>query len=328
MPGLDSKQIRANITTMEDEGNISWYRHRKSMKARFGSTAQFIFTVGLEGTGHHWMASLAKGSPAFKRLTDAGIRPDMQKSLELNLFQHYTKFDTDTQKPGLFNSHCSTGDTRPIERFRAVVSWLKKIDEAAKAQPGVNRTLPFPVNTAAAGPNYGMLSYPNYSGACKSSNYPDLTMFFQACDKAKVDCFLVYIHRNPADILRSVTINRHFLPSFYAASRLYSTMLHAISGQIHNFPNRVLGCFDFYTKEIQGWYDAPLDLWDWSLEPDRYEDMVNSTYEAPERNHTLYYEIEQMSLDPGAPHMKSFFSQHYQTLNLCRRIVGKSTTRL
>jgi hypothetical protein len=62
--------------------------------------------------------------------------------------------------------------------------------------------LSFPVNTLPApgtGVTVGMVSYASFGGSCRKLNNPSLDLFYNACDKAQVDCRHVdmYVSQSP-----------------------------------------------------------------------------------------------------------------------------------
>ena len=71
---------------------------------KYNSTLQFVLIVGLEGTGHRFVGSIAKNSPDLKRLEEWNLHPNELGKLHESLF--------DNKKPwkGMWNAHCNEED--------------------------------------------------------------------------------------------------------------------------------------------------------------------------------------------------------------------------
>lgn len=144
---------RPTIPSISTTGPI--YRKRSEVPAaalEFNSKVQFIFTMGLEGTGHHLMGDIVQASPAMQQLTDEKFRiwPDLARRAQRLLFQDYnnTKIDKKTRsststsshhhgKPtrnltsvGLWNAHCAPRkDAASLEE--RLIERLELIEETA-----------------------------------------------------------------------------------------------------------------------------------------------------------------------------------------------------
>ena len=174
--------------------------------------------------------------------------------------------------------------------------------------------------------NVGMVSYPSYKGACRNLNYPNLDLFYQACNTAKVDCQHVYIYRDPYAILKS-TNRRNINPSLLGAIHLYTTMLQVIFAQLTTHgPYRTVGCWGILEeanhkddnddeKDHNGWKDELAELWGWKS-PKDFRSAWNDVYRPPK----AVTEEEKRSLAPPKfdPYMKSFYRAHKDVLNLCK----------
>jgi hypothetical protein len=117
------------------------------MAYEFNSHVQFIFTVGLEGTGHHLMGSIVTKSPATQRLRTLNV----WNAQHVGRLRHDLYSDTNTKswfgsatnrnnKSGLWNAHCvdNDNDNDNDERSSAfaleesIVQKLKAIETQVK----------------------------------------------------------------------------------------------------------------------------------------------------------------------------------------------------
>jgi hypothetical protein len=288
------------------------------------SSIQFVFVVGLEGTGHHLMGAIARGSPAVKRLKVLGIVPNMTKPLQKSLFHK--------EKGGLWNAHCKPKLLNTTQIQQEVVEAMKTIQGIADdgAHNGKKAaTISFPVNTVQYNgtSKYGMLSYPNYGGECRKLNYANLDLFYDACDQAQVECRHVYIYRDPYDVLYSTMVNRHYAPTLLAGIHLYTSMLKIIATDLQVHASRGIGCFGLYEQDgttgRMNWWDPFRILWGWNEDTDSYEEYMAATYKPPTRfeNKT---EDEAHSFVPKMldPYMKSFMETHQRVVRLCKENTG------
>jgi hypothetical protein len=286
------------------------------------SSIQFVFVVGLEGTGHHLMGAIAEGSPAIKRLKRLGIHPKMTKPLQKSLFHK--------DKGGLWNAHCQPELLDTMQIQQDVVQKMKTIQGIADdgARNDTKATISFPVNTVSKGNfMYGQLSYPNFGGECRKLNYANLDLFYDACDKAQVECRHVYLYRDPYDVLYSTVIKRQFSPTLLAGIHLYTSMLKIIATDLQVHASRGIGCFGFYEQNgatgRKNWWDPVRILWGWNEDTDSYEEYMSATYKPPKRfkNKT---EDEAHSFVPKMldPYMKSFIETHQRVVRMCKENTG------
>jgi hypothetical protein len=174
---------------------------------------------------------------------------------------------------------------------------------------------------------YGMVSYPNLGGPCKTLNYPNLDLFYDACDQAQVECRHVYLYRDPYDVLYSTVIKRHFAPTLLAGIHLYTSMLKIIATDLQVHASRGIGCFGFYEENIttgkNDWWDPIRFLWGWNDDTDSYEKYMTKKYKPPSRfkNKT---EDEAHSFVPKMldPFMKSFMETHQRVIRMCKENTG------
>jgi hypothetical protein len=239
---------------------------------------EFIFTIGLEGTGHHFMSQVISNSPAFREVKMLGLENSVA-SASAALFHS-------KNQDGLFNQACqdesinikvgisSKYDNKVSEGFDTVstlnrtVHLLRTIqqiyDEKTANSP---RPLRIPLNSFSANgtAKVGMMSYPNFRGNCYKLHYPILDLLYKACSEAQVQCSHVYVYRHPLDVLMSTTVRRKFNPGMVMASHLYTSHLKIIESQLLSYPDRNRGCFGFFDQQGSKEWQAPLrDMWGWT----------------------------------------------------------------
>jgi hypothetical protein len=300
------------------------YRKRSQMNLKFNSTVQFIFAMGLEGTGHHLSGEITRLSPAMNRLIDANIWLQHVPQLHKALYWHYDPRDASLDV-GIWNAHCPTHrkdaamlESRIVERLRIIEARGQNWTQSNHSNADY-RHFPLPVNTVTVMPQsrYGEVSYPNWDGPCRPLAYPDINLLYRACEIAQVDCFHFYIHRPPLDLLRSV-VNRGFSGNDTSTMQLYITNLHVLTNQLRMYSSKTLGCFGFLGMD-RGWMTAQQDLWD--FEHDRYQEIIGSFYRPPvAKNRTHVQQVQQwMKETEHGPYLQSWWKAHQHAIETCRR---------
>lgn len=135
-------------------------------------TPQFVFLIGLEGSGHHLFADLVKESPVFSHLRTSGAKV---KHLQALLY------DQSHQEDSLWGLPCAKRTSEADQVFQNVVNSLREIggkvrmpipinsfyapvvnnDTFAETKPKRARFVRMMVNK---GQSPGMMSYPNWKG--------------------------------------------------------------------------------------------------------------------------------------------------------------------
>lgn len=190
--------------------------------------------------------------------------------------------------------------------------------------------VPFPVNSVPAGAKFsGEISYPNFLRDCRPLNFPDLNLFYDACQQAKVDCLQLYIYRHPVDILQSV-MSRGYVRNTQdlATMQLYMTSLTVMANQLRMYADKTLGCFGFFEtnpKEQDYWKEAQLDLWEWHRDIPRYRKFLQTAYRAPNNNSSKLYDGESSSMwwknSEQSPYMKTWWNIHQHVIDVCKSAV-------
>ena len=326
-PLLDIPLIRSQPQQSPSSSSSS------STKSTFyNSPARFIFFIGLEGTGHHLLKGIVSQSPSVDRLRQLQIHYDLTIPLQESL--HHEKY-----KNGLFNVHCQTNEKKinTTETFNRVVTVLQQIN--TKAKTGEDRQLPdgnaprhvddrgythpsrimsIPINTLQASSSSGEMSYPNYHGDCRKLNYPNLDLFYKACEEAQVDCAHVYIYRNPFSILKSTTVNRdHNSNQKLAAIHLYTSLQNVISNQLHDYADKTVGCMGMLDGDTEGnnWWETMRQLFGWKNSTSYEISTKNKFY----KSKTPMSDIEKAQLVSieYQSYMDSWIRVHERTIRLC-----------
>lgn len=110
------------------------------------------------------------------------------------------------------------------------------------------------------------MSYPTFMSADRALQNFNLDFFYNACADANVQCKHIYIYRDPYDVIKSTSTNRHFNSNIYDSIRLYTSVLQQIHSQLVSFPDRNLGCFGFLDAKghsIQQDWERFGSLWGW-----------------------------------------------------------------
>ncbi|CAM9917607.1 unnamed protein product [Ectocarpus sp. 12 AP-2014] len=143
---------------------------------------RLVFTMGLEGTGHHFMFQVDdhvhKNNPHLPRMDDFHLDPSF----------YYAPF-TFSINPSHFD------DARKRAREQ-----MKEFSIRAK-----NLTSPGMVEVQRGG-----ISYPNGNGANKVFAYIDVREFAEAAEAENVDFRVLYLRRSAKDLIIANTIHRPF----------------------------------------------------------------------------------------------------------------------
>jgi hypothetical protein len=296
------------------------------------SHVQLVLYVGLEGTGHHLLGQIAKGSPMFQQLKDSRIFPVSVQDL------HYVLFN-DQNKKGLWNAHCYD-DVEKNSNFNStdvqsnVVRILKKMERKASEALFVTTTnnnyhqesskkkkITVPVNTMNGrfGVAFGEVSYPNFLGPCRSLNYPSLGIWYDACDKAKVDCRHVYLHRDPYQVIESTTRKRLFNTDVLKAIHMYTSLLKIIASELTTFASRTIGCFGFFENDSSHWMEPVRKMYGWGDDNKTvFEEFMKQTYRKPQQTIMTEEERNEIVSPTLDVYMKAFLEAHDRVIEICR----------
>ncbi|KAG7349362.1 hypothetical protein IV203_011959 [Nitzschia inconspicua] len=311
---------------------------------------EFIFSIGLEGTGHHFMGTVIKNSPALVTIKSwnllglikkAAVALFNQEELDglwnmvCNEENMYTKTGRKWQlsQPYKTNEQLRVAfDT--VKKHQELVDILKtiqqKYDKTTKSS-NHPKSLSVPLNTYTAGNEKatGMMSYPNFRTKCLTPQYPILELLYSACADAGVQCSHVYVYRHPLDVLKSTTAKRPFnSPGMVSATHLYTSQLKVIETQLLEFPDRTRGCFGFFDREgMAEWQTSLRDMWGWTTQnqTNAFDAFIRDNYRKPSSfhlstsDHIVAEEIEGVFPAEHLPFLELFLKAHERTLDICRQ---------
>lgn len=207
----------------------------------------FVFVMGLEGTGHHFINSLLGRSPNMRAMKKIGVCSSVGE-----LFKLSAQFFSMGKVSRLFNPARRQREGLDADQhYENVVDILATIrqkfnEQQQEEQTSTGSSLPFhiAINANSCG-RPSMMSYPNYPGPDRALQNFNLDIFYNACADAKVKCKHVFIYRDPYDVIKSNTINRLHNPSVYDSIRIYTSVLQLIHSQMISHLDKNLGCFGF-----------------------------------------------------------------------------------
>jgi hypothetical protein len=297
------------------------------------ATVRFVFTIGIEGTGHHLVQSMvmAKQSPLLRRLKQVKIYPEWTRRMSDLLYSNSYKEPRPTTLWGSMTA-CHPQDGIALVEDQ-LIDVLQTIEGMAKnasgsVSPGI---LNIPFNTMATFPS--MVSYPQMMNKCRQLEYPDLDLFYLVCDRANVQCDHIYVYRDPYEVLYSTTIKRkfnrdlHLLPIIH----MYKSMLKVIHTQLADHANRTFGCFGMFERGQESQWKYQLgEILGWSnrTEYDRFFDTVyrpphtsssnSTTSKRPNKHRDPFEKADLVSA------MKSFVESHESVIRLCESTVQRT----
>lgn len=209
----------------------------------------FVFTIGIEGTGHHFIYEVLSKSPNRKYLTELGIcgqKGDRQKGKTSDLYK-LSALLSNAHHTGVFDMPSTAKkDIDAAGHYNKIIELLKTMHQKFNDKHPLKKGTPFyvPINANACA-SASMISYPNFTGKDRPLQNFNLDIFYNACTDANVDCKHIYIYRDPYDVLKSTTTKRHFNEDTFHGIKLYTSELQQIHSQMMSYPDHNLGCFGF-----------------------------------------------------------------------------------
>lgn len=224
------------------------------------SAVRFVLFLGIEGTGHHFWQDLIKESPMFSHLEASGLHPQFTRKITRSLYRHKK-----SRWEGLWSSTCKWDTMDPSPNITSIhhdlVTTMQEMKTYAQKQSGdFKAPIMIPVNFLESGDDFGVMSYPSFLKPCRALSYPNLDVWYQACDAAGVLCQHVYIYRDPYSVIKSTTDNRSFNTEKLEAIHLYTTQLHVLHSQLLSFSDRLVGCWNYNS------ISSPIH-WEQDIEP-------------------------------------------------------------
>jgi hypothetical protein len=267
----------------------------------------FIFTMGVEGTGHHFQRALLTKSPAVATLR------------RTNASQYIGAIRIDFLR-GLMMPYCSDRSTssNPINLYRNLVESLEKAGALLKNRP----ISYFPINgnpTFIKGDGHEF-SYPD-DKRCNRNMYPDIAMLYKACNEARVNCGVLYLYRDPYAVIKSTTLSRKFNHNVAESIHLYTMMLQILYSQLSLAPEKTMACVGLYDDnepDEDRWYPIR-DMYGWNNDHAAFDRFLRSVYQPHE---PMTQEDRDGLIPPEYRlHMEGFMNEHERVIDLCRRQV-------
>lgn len=156
-------------------------------KRAFSSKMRLVFLVGLEGTGHHYMADVLD-----KTCKTADVPCPKVCSLAKVLY------------PGLGNPASRQSYQEARGKLREE---LQALALAATRLPEGKATV---VSFGMCRFQVGMMSYPNFNGVLKTLQYVDFRLLAEEAERAGIDLRFVYLSRSAKDVLISDTKHNNY----------------------------------------------------------------------------------------------------------------------
>lgn len=157
-------------------------------KRAFSSKMRLVFLVGLEGTGHHYMANV------LDKLCKAELGPCPRMCVLAEVLY-----------PSLANANSLSRYKASREKLRREMQTLALYpDGLPEGHNGV---------MAGFGPcryEAGMMSYPNFNGVDKTLQYVDFRVVAEEAERAGIDLRIVYLTRLARSILISDTQHNNY----------------------------------------------------------------------------------------------------------------------
>ena len=233
---LASKMSRF-VDDQFDFNDSNNFCRRQKVGQNAPNRAKFIFSMGIEGSGHHFLATvesqsdhalLARSHESFNALREK------QKHAAHILREIYHLNDLHNDSDNL--------DLDAI--YKEFVETLKEIQEIVQEKIDANRTVdgvfPIPLNAIDG----IMTSFPGTGSVARYSQLPDLGIFYRACEDAVVDCGHILMTRDAHEVIRSTTRNRSFDHPKAQIINL-AMQLNMMISQALQYPDKLLGCFDY-----------------------------------------------------------------------------------
>eukprot|EP00924_Labyrinthula_sp_SR-Ha-C_P006243 snap_masked-scaffold_31-processed-gene-0.28-mRNA-1 protein AED:1.00 eAED:1.00 QI:0/0/0/0/1/1/2/0/390 len=199
-------------------------------KAQFNITVRFVFSVGLEGMGHHFLGPMFKSSKSSECLP-APVKED----------EYASTLAYDQMTKGLFgsSSNFTFQRERLIKYMEMLVNVANKFSTKQKRSVVINTMCPMHV---------GMLSYPNDHiwNRCHRTDFIDIRVLAEIFEALGLDLRIVVMYRNALDILLSTSIRRKFglwdeLEDIYQ----HTTEKFIIQQQLLRIDPKFFKCFDY-----------------------------------------------------------------------------------
>ena len=242
----------------------------------------FVFIMGIEGTGHHFISELLSHSPNMIKMQELGMCHTVWGERDNEFFKLSTQFlnaGNGLFDPSKRNKNSLDAGTRYDTAVDLLGTIRRKVNIWRQEKQVDNVDTEYHVAINANSCNAPtMMSYPSYIGPDRPLQNLNLDVLYNACADAKVKCKHVYIYRDPYDVIKSTTRNKHYNSNIFDSIRLYTSVLRQIHSHMVSYPERNLGCFGFLDAkgyQIEQDWERFSALWGW----DSFEDFMATAKE-------------------------------------------------
>ena len=298
----------------------------------------FVFVVGLEGTGHHFINALLGYSPNMNKMKELGIcSPNNMNEGELNqLSSQLFKVDNREGSTGIFNPPESvTAEEDYFDagtKYATIVEKLKRIqqiyndhkheyEEELGGMPSSHQ--PRMINIAINANSCNaptMVSYPTFQGNGRSLQVPNMGIIYNACIDAKVQCSHIYLYRDPYDVLKSTTLKRPMNSNIINGIRLYTSVMQQIHSQMISYPHNNMGCFGFLDKHgsqrTDDW-ERFGQIFGWGEDQEAFMTIVRDINRKSSPSLMSMTEMEQLVPSRLDVLMEAFIDIHNRVVDFC-----------
>lgn len=266
-----------------------------SSNTSISSAVTFVFIIGVEGIGHHFISDLLKDSPNMRTLQELGL--------------------CDIDNPVGYGLTLLKG-VAPSSTFDKLVNGMKELNQIIENRV---QTSPFNIAINVNGCNDRMASYPSDKEENRLLNTPNIDIFYNACSKAQVNCKHIYIYRDPYDVVVSNTIKRKFNVNNREAIRTYTIMSHYIYSQLSYHSDKTLLCFGPF--DVNGYKrDADWDkfgfIFGWKSADD-FRSYVNAINHKRTISPHSEAEMQKVAGKTLSVYMDAYREIHDRVIDLC-----------
>ena len=238
---IHCKRLASKMTRFVDDqfdfNDSNNFCRRQNLEHNAFNRAKFIFSMGIEGSGHHFLATVESQSDfALHSRSQGGFSELRAKQKHaaylLREIYHLSDLHNDSENVNL------------DVIYKEFVDTLKDLQEMVQERIDWNRTVDgvFPIQLNAV--DGIMTSFPGTGSVARYSQLPDLGIFYQACEDAVVDCGHILMTRDAHEVVRSTTRNRLFDHPKPQIINL-AMQLNMMIAQALQYPDKLLGCFDY-----------------------------------------------------------------------------------
>ena len=199
-------------------------------KKVYSDRLRVLFVAGLEGTGHHALAAMLSVCLAERGPRRCHTSPAIDGLL---CFTHHNA----KHRFGLFNVDDSARAAQLVGELQA---GMRNLSATAETQPGDASSLY--VLGLGFSNGVGMLSYPNFGGANKALNHPDVFLLAAVAERAGVDLRVLVLQRSAGEIVRSVAARGY---GSTEDSRILIDNAAALASQLRLLDRGFFLCLDY-----------------------------------------------------------------------------------